>query len=203
MYICTHILHKELPMQEARRLALVAVPVLAALVAACASPTAPTGTAAGGDTAAGPAAATQPAGSGGSTGAVAGGAVASSTVPTVQARPAAPMAPTDASVYFGFDEYVLDADDSTVVERWGRHLVALPAAALRIEGHTDERGSAEYNLSLGQRRAQAVADALRAYGVAAGRLEAVSYGKERPRAAGRDEAAWAQNRRADLRATGR
>ncbi len=196
-------------MQEARRLAFtrvrVLVPALAALLAACASPTAPTGSAAstGGATAGQQPAAARPTGSGGSTGAVAGGAVASSTVPTVQARPAAPTAPAEASVYFGFDEYVLDGEDSAVVERWGRHLVALPAATLRIEGHTDERGSAEYNLSLGQRRAQAVADALRAYGVAASRLEAVSYGKERPRAAGHDEAAWAQNRRADLRAAAR
>lgn len=187
-------------MQEPRRLAFTFVPAMAALLAACASPTAPTTTAAGtaGSAAMQPAAAGT-SGSGGSTGAVAGGTVASSTVPTVQARPA-PVAPTDASVYFGFDEYVLDGDDSAVVERWGRHLVALPAATLRIEGHTDERGSAEYNLSLGQRRAQAVADALRAYGVGGGRLEAVSYGKERPRAAGHDETAWAQNRRADLRA---
>jgi len=190
-------------MQEARRIAFTLVPALAALLAACASPTAPTSTAA----ATGSSAATQPAagsstGSAGNTGAVAGGAVASSTVPTVQAR-TAPVAPTDASVYFGFDEYVLDGEDSAVVERWGRHLVALPAATLRVEGHTDERGSAEYNLSLGQRRAQAVADALRVYGVAAGRVEAVSYGKERPRAAGHDEAAWAQNRRADLRSAAR
>lgn len=190
-------------MQETRRIAFTLVPALAALLAACASPTAPTGAAggAGTSTATQPAAAaTQP--GGGSTGAVAGGAVASSTVPTVQARPT-PAAPAEASVFFAFDEYVLDGEDSAVVERWGRHLVALPAATLRIEGHTDERGSTEYNLSLGQRRAQAVADALRAYGVGGNRLEAVSYGEERPRAAGHDETAWAQNRRADLRAAGR
>lgn len=171
----------------------------AALLAACASPTQPTsgaGTnpaAASATTAATPS--TPPSAQAGGVGS---GAVSSSTVPTVQARPT-PPAPSEASVFFAFDEYVLDGEDSAVVERWGRHLVALPALTLRIEGHTDERGSSEYNLALGQRRAQAVVDALRAYGVATGRIEAVSFGEERPRAAGSDEAIWAQNRRADLR----
>jgi peptidoglycan-associated lipoprotein len=169
----------------------------AALLAACASPT-PSNT---GSSAAAlspsPAAAPAPAPTA-QAGGVGSGAVASSTVPTVQAA-AAPAAPTEASVFFGFDEHVLDGEDSAVVERWGRHLVSLPALTLRIEGHTDDRGSSEYNLALGQRRAQAVVDALRVYGVASNRVEAVSFGEERPRASGSDETAWAQNRRADLR----
>jgi peptidoglycan-associated lipoprotein len=171
----------------------------AALLAACASPTAPNAGAGTGAPASGTAA-TSSSGTSPSAqaGGVGSGAVSSSAVPTVQARPA-PAAPSEASVFFDFDEYVLDGQDSAVVERWGRHLVALPALTLRIEGHTDERGSSEYNLALGQRRAQAVVDALRAYGVATGRIEAVSFGEERPSAAGSDETAWAQNRRADLR----
>jgi peptidoglycan-associated lipoprotein len=173
----------------------------AALLAACASPTPPnagagTGTSASSTSTAAAPSTAPPAQAGG----VGSGAVASSSVPTVQAQPA-PAAPSEASVFFDFDEYVLDGEDSSVVERWGRHLVAMPGLALRIEGHTDERGSSEYNLALGQRRAQAVVDALRAYGVPTGRIEAVSFGEERPRAAGSDESAWAQNRRADLRPT--
>jgi peptidoglycan-associated lipoprotein len=171
----------------------------AALLAACASPTAPNaGTGTGTPSSSSTATAAPSTAPSAQAGGVGSGAVSSSAVPTVQARPA-PVAPSEASVFFDFDEYVLDGQDSAVVERWGRHLVALPALTLRIEGHTDERGSSEYNLALGQRRAEAVVAALRAYGVATGRIEAVSFGEERPRAAGSDESAWAQNRRADLR----
>jgi peptidoglycan-associated lipoprotein len=70
--------------------------------------------------------------------------------------------------------------------------------AIKIEGNSDERGSPEYNLALGQRRAEAVLKALEIYGVKTAQLEAVSWGKERPRALGHDETAWAENRRADL-----
>ena len=67
-----------------------------------------------------------------------------------------------------------------------------------MEGNADERGSAEYNLALGQKRAEAVVKALKIYGAKDGQLEAVSWGEERPVASGHDEAAWAQNRRADI-----
>ena len=70
--------------------------------------------------------------------------------------------------------------------------------AVRIEGNTDERGGAEYNLALGQRRADAVARALRIFGVRDSQMETVSWGKEKPVAQGHDEASWAQNRRADV-----
>jgi peptidoglycan-associated lipoprotein len=70
--------------------------------------------------------------------------------------------------------------------------------AVKIEGHADERGGHEYNLALGQRRAQAVLAALKVYGVKGTQVEAVSWGEERPRATGHEESAWAQNRRADL-----
>jgi peptidoglycan-associated lipoprotein len=188
--------HQRHPTSTAATLAALTA---AALLAACASPTQPTagaGTnAAAASTTAAASPSTPPSAQAGGVGS---GAVSSSTVPTVQARPT-PPAPSEASVYFDFDEFVLDSQDSAVVERWGRHLVALPALTLRIEGHTDERGSSEYNLALGQRRAQAVVDALRAYGVATGRIEAVSFGEERPGSAGHDETAWSKNRRADLR----
>lgn len=67
-----------------------------------------------------------------------------------------------------------------------------------MEGNADERGSAKYNLALGQRRAQSVVRALKIYGVPEGRMEPINWGKERPQATGHDESAWAQNRRADL-----
>jgi peptidoglycan-associated lipoprotein len=69
---------------------------------------------------------------------------------------------------------------------------------VRVEGHADERGGREYNLALGQKRAEAVARGLKAYGVKDGQAEPVSFGSEKPKAAGHDEAAWAQNRRADV-----
>lgn len=113
-------------------------------------------------------------------------------------RIAAVTAPTPDSVYFDFDESALKPEATALIERFGKYLGAARGAALRVEGHCDERGSREYNLALGQRRAQAVVDALRVWGVDLGRIEAVSFGEERPRASGRDEASWAQNRRADV-----
>lgn len=102
------------------------------------------------------------------------------------------------SVYFGFDDSTIRAQDQGVIELQGRYLASHPDVAVRIEGNTDERGGSEYNLALGQRRAEAVARALRIYGVHDSQMEAVSWGKEKPVAQGHDEAAWAQNRRADV-----
>ena len=73
-----------------------------------------------------------------------------------------------------------------------------PTLTVKIEGNADERGSAEYNLALGQKRAEAVLKALKIYGVKDAQMEAISWGRERPKATGHDEAAWAQNRRVDL-----
>jgi peptidoglycan-associated lipoprotein len=109
-----------------------------------------------------------------------------------------PQALLHASVFFDFDDSRMKQADLSVIERYGRYLTAVRGASARIEGHADERGSREYNLALGQRRAQSVVDALKVLGVADSRVEAVSYGEERPRAPGSDEASWAQNRRADL-----
>jgi peptidoglycan-associated lipoprotein len=102
------------------------------------------------------------------------------------------------SVYFEFDESVIPPTSMPVVERQGQYLAKNGALHVRVEGNTDERGGSEYNLALGQRRADAVKKALMIYGVKDGQVETVSFGKERPKATGHDEAAWAQNRRADV-----
>jgi peptidoglycan-associated lipoprotein len=102
------------------------------------------------------------------------------------------------SVYFDYDKFDIKSESTALVERQGKYLAANPGLALRVEGNADERGGREYNLALGQKRADAVARALKVYGASDKQLEAVSYGKEKPQALGHDEAAWAQNRRADL-----
>ena len=85
-----------------------------------------------------------------------------------------------------------------MLEQHGKYLLSKPNLAIHIEGNADERGSAEYNLALGQKRAEAALKALKLYGVKDAQMEAVSWGKERPKALEHDEAAWAENRRADL-----
>ncbi|MEY4419514.1 MAG: hypothetical protein RLZZ498_110 [Pseudomonadota bacterium] len=102
------------------------------------------------------------------------------------------------SVYFDFDQFSIKASETAVVERQGKYLAANAGLNIRAEGNADERGGREYNLALGQKRAEAVARALKAYGVKDGQVEPVSFGSEKPKAAGHDEAAWAQNRRVDL-----
>jgi peptidoglycan-associated lipoprotein len=102
------------------------------------------------------------------------------------------------SVFFGFDEFAVAPNYQALIERHGQYLSANPKLTIRIEGNTDERGGAEYNLALGQKRAEAVRQALKIMGVKDAQMEAISWGKEKPRAAGHDEDAWAQNRRADL-----
>jgi peptidoglycan-associated lipoprotein len=103
------------------------------------------------------------------------------------------------SVYFDFDRAVLRADATPVIEMHGKYLSGAGAVQAVVEGNTDERGSSEYNLALGQRRAEAVVKQLKITGAKDNQLEATSYGKERPAAAGHDEGAWSQNRRADIR----
>ncbi len=107
------------------------------------------------------------------------------------------------SVYFDFDMAVVKPEFTGLVERHGKFLMANPRVAIKIEGNTDERGSAEYNLALGQKRAEAVRQALKIYGVKDTQMEAISWGSEKPKAAGHDESAWAQNRRADLQYPGK
>ena len=102
------------------------------------------------------------------------------------------------SVYFAYDNDALRAQDKAVVELQGRYLAQHPDVRVTVAGNTDERGGSEYNLALGQRRAQSVKTALGLLGAKDAQVEPVSYGKEKPRAAGHDEAAWQQNRRADF-----
>lgn len=105
---------------------------------------------------------------------------------------------TDRSVYFDFDGYSIKTEYVPLIERHGKYLASNSRLAIRIEGNADDRGSAEYNLALGQRRAETVLRALKVYGVKDSQMEAISWGKEKPKATGHDEAAWTQNRRVDL-----
>ncbi len=99
-------------------------------------------------------------------------------------------------VFFAYDSSVLNGDAQRTLQAQAAWLRGNGPPVLTIQGHADERGTREYNLALGDRRASAVRDYLVSQGVAATRLQTVSYGKERPQAAGHDEASWAQNRRA-------
>lgn len=101
-------------------------------------------------------------------------------------------------VYFDLDSYVIKPEFQTLIEAHARFIKADKARKVVIEGHTDERGGREYNLALGQKRAEAVRSALGLLGVAEAQLEAVSFGKEKPAAMGSDEAAMAKNRRAEV-----
>jgi peptidoglycan-associated lipoprotein len=102
-------------------------------------------------------------------------------------------------VYFDFDSYVVKDTHRQVIESNAKYLGVDRKRQMLIEGHTDERGGREYNLALGQRRAEAVVRALALLGVPESQTEAVSYGEERPSVSGNDEAAWAKNRRAELK----
>ncbi|MFY7777861.1 MAG: peptidoglycan-associated lipoprotein Pal [Elstera sp.] len=98
-------------------------------------------------------------------------------------------------VFFAYDKFDLSADARRTLERQAAWLKQYASVRLAVEGHADERGTREYNLALGERRANAAKDYLVALGVPASRLTTVSYGKERPSVLGSNEAAWSQNRR--------
>lgn len=98
-------------------------------------------------------------------------------------------------VQFGFDRYDLSPEARAVVGSWANWMKRYQNIALKIEGHADERGTREYNLALGARRANTVKDYMTALGIDSDRLQTVSFGKERPTVLGSNEAAWAQNRR--------
>jgi len=98
-------------------------------------------------------------------------------------------------VFFETDRYDLSADAQSQLQKQAAWLKQYPAVTVTVEGHCDERGTREYNLALGERRANAVANYLTALGVDAGRLSVISYGKERPQCTDSNEACWAQNRR--------
>ncbi len=123
-------------------------------------------------------------------------AVAATTLPPYL-DPKNPLS-TERSVYFDFDDARIKKEYVPLLERHAKFLSANPKVSIRVEGNTDERGSEEYNLALGQRRADAVVNALSTLGVPKGQMEAISWGETKPKAMGHDEAAWAQNRRVDL-----
>ncbi len=102
------------------------------------------------------------------------------------------------SVYFDLDSYEVKAEYRSLVEAHAAFLRKNPGRKVVVEGNTDERGSREYNLSLGQKRAEAVKKMLVLLGVPESQLEAVSFGEEKPKAQGKDESAYAENRRGDL-----
>ncbi|HJD44617.1 MAG TPA: peptidoglycan-associated lipoprotein Pal [Candidatus Paenalcaligenes intestinipullorum] len=112
-------------------------------------------------------------------------------------NPQSPLA-RERSVYFEFDSYVVPEQYRSLVEMHSNYLSSHPQQHIRIEGNTDARGGTEYNLALGQRRSDAVARMMTLMGVNAGQIEAISFGKERPRALGNTEADYAENRRADI-----
>jgi peptidoglycan-associated lipoprotein len=100
------------------------------------------------------------------------------------------------TIYFDTNMHDVDAEDRAVLDAQAAWLIANPSVRVTIEGHCDERGTREYNLALGERRANAAANYLAQRGVASSRMTVISYGKERPVALGSDPASWAQNRRA-------
>ncbi|WP_201525943.1 peptidoglycan-associated lipoprotein Pal [Psychrobacter frigidicola] len=103
-----------------------------------------------------------------------------------------------AVVYFDFDSSEITSPSADVLSQHASLLSSNPAASVLVAGHTDERGSREYNIALGERRAQSVSNYLAAQGVAANNISVISYGEERPVAAGTTKEAYAQNRRAEL-----
>ena len=100
--------------------------------------------------------------------------------------------------FFDFDDFSLRQDAKSSLEKDGKYLEKNSGTSVVIEGHCDERGSVEYNLALGEKRARAAKDYLVSYGIPASRLTTISYGKERPFDDGHDEGAWAKNRRAHV-----
>jgi len=101
-------------------------------------------------------------------------------------------------IYFDFDSSEIKGEGTDIVAAHAKYLAANPGTRVRLEGHTDERGSREYNIGLGERRAQSVRRALLLQGAADAQITTVSYGEERPAVPGHDEAAWAKNRRVEI-----
>ena len=145
---------------------------------------------------------TTAAGAGGTGSGAAGGGAASSQTRVapvdVTATNAAANSNLPRVVYFDYDSYIVKDEFRPVIELNAKVLTADRKRQMAVEGHTDERGSSEYNLALGQRRAEAVVKSLTLLGVQNSQLEPVSFGKERPAVQGSGEEAWAKNRRAEL-----
>ena len=113
-------------------------------------------------------------------------------------RNAGAVMPQARSVYYEFDRSEIKADSTKVIDANAQYLREHPELKVKVEGNADERGSREYNLALGQRRADAVQKRMQILGIPSDRIETVSYGKEKPKAVGHDESAWSENRRSDI-----
>jgi peptidoglycan-associated lipoprotein len=137
-------------------------------------------------------------GGAGTGGANTAGASQSKVTPVDLNKDAAGASGVGRIVYFDFDSFALKDEYRPTVESFAKALAADRKKRLAVEGHTDERGGREYNLALGQKRAEVVARSLTLLGATEAQVEAVSFGKERPAVQGSDEAAWAKNRRAEL-----
>ena len=130
--------------------------------------------------------------------AAAAAAAADASGAAAKAAAAAALAARERIVYFDFDSFVIRAEARPVIEAHGRRLRAEAKLRVALEGHTDDRGGREYNLGLGQKRADAVRKALSLAGVADSQMEAVSFGKEKPAVPGNTEAAMQENRRVEI-----
>ena len=130
------------------------------------------------------------------TAAGAGDSSSSGSTTATQMSDAEKLAQVGNTVYFGFDSAELTGDAQTTLDRQAAFLNVNPALLVIVEGHADERGTREYNLALGDRRATAVRDYLLAKGLNSARIRTVSYGKERPAVSGSNEESWEKNRRA-------
>lgn len=135
-----------------------------------------------------------PAHSGGST-----GGVAQTPVTPVVVDPEAEALKNQRIVYFDFDSFVIKPEFDRVLAAQAKNIKTTSAKKVMLEGHADERGGREYNLALGQKRADAVRNALGLLGVAQAQMESVSFGKEKPAVQGSNEEAWAKNRRVEIR----
>ncbi len=102
------------------------------------------------------------------------------------------------TVYFDYDKSALTSEGQSICEGIGALMKEVPSLTVQIQGNADDRGTNEYNLALGDRRAKAVQSYLTTYGIAASRLSTISYGEEKPAAEGQDDAAWSKNRRDDF-----
>ena len=176
-----------------RTLGTLALAVSAALIAGCATtePTTPTEAA--------PVAAPQPQPQARGTTPQAPQARAQqpATAATARGEPG-PALDVKRSVYYAFDGYDVKPEYRGLVEQHARYLRDNPSAKIVVEGNADERGSREYNVALGQKRAESVMKMMVVLGARPSQIEAVSYGEEKPRLTGHDESAWAENRRSDF-----
>jgi peptidoglycan-associated lipoprotein len=117
---------------------------------------------------------------------------------TASSAAAAKSMPSKHSIYYEYDRAEIKPEDKKVIEAHADYLRSNPGVKVVVEGNADERGSAEYNLALGQRRADSVSKIMTLLGVSSDRIETVSFGKEKPKVSGHEESAWSENRRSDI-----